>query len=347
MHPPALAIGRVSAVGLCLLLASLPSDGERGVAAAAEPFAATFSIVGVDLATGDVGVVVQSKAPNVRPVIPWAEAGVGAIATQSYINVSYGPRGLALLRNGAAAEDVLSILLSDDPKRDLRQVGVVDAKGIAASWTGGQCFDWAGGMAGTGSGGKGVVITGKGFAAQGNTLVGRETVEALSRTFQETGGSLADRLVAAIVAGAKAGGDRRGEESAALLVKRKGAGYDGTTDDLVDISIYDHPHPLQELERLYKLHKLYYFRTDENNLLPIDPALCAELQRILSNKAYKGLAFYDGPVNGVFDAKTKRALQDFMGWENYDVRIREDDRIDREVLDDIRQAYAQWQAKAH
>jgi uncharacterized Ntn-hydrolase superfamily protein len=338
------AIARVSAIGLCVLLASLPSDSERGAAATAEPFAATFSIIAIDLATGDVGVVVQSKFPNVRPVIPWAEAGVGAIATQSYINVSYGPRGLALLRNGASAEDALRILLSDDPKRDLRQVGIIDAKGSAASWTGEECFDWAGGIAGTASGGKGVVITGKDFAAQGNTLVGRETVEALAKTFQETPGALADKLVAAIVAGAKAGGDRRGEESAALLVKRKGAGYDGTTDDLVDISVYDHPHPLQELERLYKLHRLYYFRTDEKNLLPLDPALSAELQGILSNKAYKGLSFYDGPVNGVFDAKTKKALQDFMGWENYDVRIRDDDQIDREVLDDIRKNYAQWKA---
>ncbi len=339
-------MARVSAIGLCLLLASLPSDSEHRPAPTAEPFAATFSIVAIDLATGDVGVVVQSKFPNVRPVIPWAEAGVGAIATQSYINVSYGPRGLALLRDGASAEETLRILLSDDSKRDVRQVGIIDAQGNAASWTGGQCFDWAGGMAGTASGGKGVLITGKGFAAQGNTLVGRETVEALARTFQETPGSLSDKLVAAIVAGAKAGGDRRGEESAALLVKRKGAGYDGTTDDLVDISVYDHPHPLQELERLYKLHQLYYFRTDEKNLIPIDPALCAELQGILSNKAYKGVAFYDGAINGVFDDKTKKALQDFMGWENYDVRIRDDDQIDGEVLDEIRKNYAQWKAGA-
>jgi uncharacterized Ntn-hydrolase superfamily protein len=328
-----------------VLLASLPTDSGSAAAAAAEPFAATFSIVGVDLTTGDVGVVVQSKFPNVRPIIPWAEAGVGAIATQSYINVSYGPRGLALLRNGASAEEALRILIAHDPKRNLRQVGIIDATGNAASWTGGECFDWAGGIAGTDSRGKGVVITGRGFAAQGNTLVGRETVEALAKTFQETPGALADKLMAAIIAGAKAGGDRRGEESAALLVKRRGAGYDGTTDDLIDISVYDHPHPLQELERLYKLHKLYYFRTDEKNLLPIDPAVCGELQGILSNKTYKGLAFYDGPVNGVFDAKTKKALQDFMGWENYDVRIRDDDQIDRDVLDDIRKNYAQWKAR--
>ena len=144
------------------------------------------------------------------------------------------------------------------------------------------------------------------------------------------------------MAAGKAGGDRRGEESAALLVKRKGAGYDGTTDDSIDISIYDHPTPLKELERLYKLHKLYFFRTDTKNLLKIDAALCNELQTILKDKAYKGAEFYTGPVNGVFDAGTKKALQDFMGWENYDVRIREDDQIDREVLEDIRKNYSEW-----
>jgi uncharacterized Ntn-hydrolase superfamily protein len=310
----------------------------------ADPFTSTFSIVGIDLENGDVGVAVQSKFPNVRPVVPWAEAGVGAIATQSFVNVSYGPKGLALLRNGATAEETLRILIANDSARDSRQVGIVDAKGGSASWTGRECFDWAGGITGSSVGGKGEIIVGKGFAAQGNILVGKETVEALARTFQETKGTLADRLVAALVAAGKAGGDRRGEESAALLVKRKGAGYDGTTDDLIDISIYDHPKPLQELERIYQLHKLYYFRTDPKNLIKIDAAICKELQTILSSKAYKGFEFYAGPLSGIFDAKTKKALQDFMGWENYDVRIRDDDQIDKEVLVDIRKNFAEWKA---
>ena len=312
--------------------------------ASLEPFASTFSIVGVDPSNGDVGVAVQSKFPTLRPIVPWAEANVGAIATQSFINVSYGPKGLALLQNGATAEEALRILIANDSGREVRQVGLIDAKGNAASWTGKECFDWAGSNAGGNVGGKGVMVTGKGFAAQGNTLVGKETVEALARTFQATEGSLADKLVAALVAGGKAGGDRRGEQSAALLVKRKGAGYDGTTDDLVDISIYDHARPLQELERLYKLHKLYYFRTDPKNLILIDASICRELQGILVNKEYKGFIFYDGPVSGNFDAKTKKALQDFMGWENYDIRIRDDQQIDREVLEDIRKNYAEWKA---
>jgi uncharacterized Ntn-hydrolase superfamily protein len=311
----------------------------------ADPFTSTFSIVAVDLENGDVGVAVQSKFPNVRPVVAWAEAGVGAVATQSFSNVSFGSRGLTMMRNGATASEALKILIETDSGRQTRQVGVVDIRGNSASWTGTECFDWAGGLTGDASGGKGMMIAGKGFAAQGNILVGKETVEALAKTFQSTKGSLADKLVAALVAAGKAGGDRRGEESAALLVKRKGAGYDGTTDDYIDISIYDHAKPLEELQRLYKLHKLYFFRSEEKNLIPIDANLCKELQTILADKDYKKMEFYSGPVNGVFNASTLKSLNDFLGWENYDVRIRQDDKIDREVLEDIRKNYAEWKAR--
>jgi len=329
--------GGLAAFVLLLSLASTTSDVQT------DPLVSTFSIAAVDLENGDVGVAVQSKFPNVRPVVPWAEVGVGAIATQSFVNVSYGSKGLTLMRNGATAEEALNILIANDSARNSRQVGVVDMKGNAASWTGSDCFDWAGGMTATSSGGKGQRIVGKGFAAQGNILVGKETVEAMAKTFQATRGSLADRLLAALLAGGKAGGDRRGEQSAALLVKRKGAGYDGTTDDYIDISVYDHATPLKELDRLYNLHKLYFFRSDPKNLVKVDAATCKELQSIMSNKAYKGFVFYHGPVNGVFDQATNKALQDFMGWENYDVRIRQDDLIDKEVLEDIRKNYAGWQ----
>ena len=322
---------------VCIAFLSPPSP-----TFANDPLASTFSIVGIDLENGDVGVAVQSKFPNVRAVVPWADVGVGAVATQSFVNVSYGPRGLTLMRNGATAEEALKILVATDSARHSRQAGIVDAKGNAASWTGNDCFDWAGGITGQQNGGRGVIVTGKGFAAQGNTLVGKETVEAMATTYQKTKGSLADKLVAALVAGGKAGGDRRGEESAALIVKRKGAGYDGTTDDYIDISIYDHAKPLQELERLYALHKLYFFRTERGNLIEIDAAICKELQTIMKNKAYKGMEFYSGTINGVFDEATRKALQDFMGWENYDVRIRSDDMIDREVLQDIRKNYSVW-----
>jgi len=333
----------VRALPLTLALFALAARGD-GRYLPGEPLVSTFSIVAIDLENGDVGVAVQSKFPNVRPLVPWAEAGVGAVATQSFANATYGPRGLTLMRNGATAAEALAILVGTDADKQTRQAGIVDARGNSASWTGDACFEWAGGYAGTSAAARGVIATGKGYAVQGNILVGQATVDAMAKTFEETKGSLADRLVAALVAGGKAGGDRRGEQSAALLVKRKGAGYDGSSDDLVDISIYDHPTPLRELERLYALHKLFFFRSDPANLIPVDRNLAAELQGILSEQAYKGFRFYAGPVNGVYDEATKKALRDFMGWENYDVRIREDDQIDTEVLADIRRNYAAWKA---
>jgi uncharacterized Ntn-hydrolase superfamily protein len=300
----------------------------------------TFSIVGFDPETGDLGVVVQSKFPNVRPVVPWAEAGVGAVATQSFSNVSYGPRGLTLMRNGATAEQALRILIGSDSLREERQVGIVDSKGNSATWTGKNCFDWAGGIAGTNPAGRSQIVAGRFFAAQGNILVGKETVDALVKTFQSIKGSLADKLVAAIVAGGKAGGDRRGEQSAALLVVRKGAGYDGTNDNYIDISIYDHPTPLKELQRLYAMHKLYFFRTDPKNVIKIDEKICRELQTIMKERN-----LYPGEINGKVDSIFKKALKDFTGWENYDVRIPPDnklDTIDKEVLDDMRKVHESW-----
>lgn len=327
-----------------ILLVALGVRGDR-TRALSSPLVSTFSIVAIDLENGDVGVAVQSKFPNVRPLVPWAEAGVGAIATQSFVNATYGPRGLTLMRNGATAAEALAILTGTDSDKHNRQAGIVDAKGNAATWTGQECFDWAGGYAGTNAASRGAIATGKGYAIQGNILVGQATVDAMAKTFEQTKGPLADRLLAALVAGGRAGGDRRGEQSAALLVKRKGAGYDGSSDDLVDISIYDHPTPLRELERLYALHKLHFLRSDPANLIPVDQGLARELQALLGTTAYKGFQFYAGPANGVYDAATKKALRDFMGWENYDVRIRDDDQIDKEVLADIRKNFAAWKAK--
>jgi uncharacterized Ntn-hydrolase superfamily protein len=332
----------VSARLACILAAVLTFHGDVGTPWS--PLVSTFSIVAIDLENGDVGVAVQSKFPNVRPLVPWAEAGVGAVATQSFVNATYGPRGLTLMRNGATAAEALAILTGTDSDKQNRQAGIVDAKGNAASWTGQECFEWAGGYAGTTSAGRGVIAMGKGYAIQGNILVGQATVEAMAKTFEQTKGPLADRLVAALVAGGRAGGDRRGEQSAALLVKRKGAGYDGSSDDLVDISIYDHKTPLLELERLYALHKLHFLRSDPANLIPVDAVIATELQTIMSTTVYKGFQFYAGAINGVYDAATRKALRDFMGWENYDVRIRDDEQIDTEVLADIRKNFAVWKA---
>ncbi len=285
----------------------------------------TFSVVAFDPANGDLGVAVQSKFPNVGVSIPFAKAGVGAVATQSYCNTSYGPRGLALLENGASPEQAMEILTGGDEQRDYRQVGIIDARGRAASFTGAHCFDWAGGL------------QGRNCVAQGNTLAGLRVVEGMVRAFEATPGLLAVRLMAALRAGQAAGGDRRGQQSAALKVARAGGGYGGFDDRYVEISVYDHSAPIAELERLYAIHRLTYFRSDPEQLAKIDTAIASELQQVLHARG-----FYEGAVTGVCDEALLKALRDFMGWENYDERIRDDDRIDLEVLADMRAKHMVW-----
>lgn len=327
------------------------------------PLVSTFSIVGYDPATGDLGVVVQSKFPNLRPIVPWAKAGVGAVATQSFAELDYGIKGLELMENGATAEEALRIILRDDEGRQQRQVGIVDAQGNAASWTGTECFNWAGGRIGQESGAPaamgpeqnnlGTVITGKGYTAQGNILVSKETVEAMAEAFENTEGELADRLMAALIAGGEAGGDQRGEQSAALLVVREGAGYDGQ-DNFIDISVYDHETPIAELSRLYQLNNLYFTQSKPENMIPVTEDIARELQDIWTTRG-----FYDGPVDGEVDAAFQQLLVDYMGWENYDLRIPpvqnvdlsagETLQIDREVLADIRTVFAEgrWKARVN
>lgn len=214
---------------------------------AAEPVVGTYSIVAFDPATGDLGVGVQSKFFNVGAVVPWAKAGVGAIATQARTNVSYGPEGLKLLAAGKAPAEVLKILGKPDPLRESRQVGIVDAKGRSASFTGKRCFAWAG------------HLTGKNFSVQGNILAGEAVVKEMAAAFEaarkEPRSELADWLVAALVAAEKAGGDRRGRQSSALLVVREGAGFGGFGDRYMDLRVEDHPTPVKELSRLAELHK--------------------------------------------------------------------------------------------
>lgn len=299
----------------------------------------TYSIVAYDSATGDLGIAVQSKFPNVGGIVPWARAGVGAVATQSLGNTDYGEKGLELLAQGATAPEAMRIVMRGDPRPAQRQVGMVDARGNAASWTGDSTFDWAGGRTGGGGGqvgGKGQLITGRGYAAQANIMVSDATVRNMAETFERTRGSLADRLLAALVAGQAGGGDKRGMQSAALLVVRAGAGYLGLNDRYIDIRVYDAPDPIKELQRLYALHKLYFFTTDSADLVPITPALQKELEAILlaepANQAEKWLAAPQPSLNQTF----LTALANFMYWENYDVRVRMDGKIDRVVLDDIR-----------
>src|SRR6478735_6103868 len=204
---------------------------------------ATYSIAACDLEAGQWGVATQSKFLAVGSVVPWAEPHVGAIATQSYANPRYGPEGLALLREGRSAEETVEALTAADEGRAERQVGVVDGQGRAASFTGAECHDWAGGH------------TGPGYAAQGNILVSGETVDALAATFEQNGHlSLAERLLECLGAAQAAGGDRRGQQSAALLVVEKDAGYASLSDVVVDLRVDDHEHPIVELRRLYGLH---------------------------------------------------------------------------------------------
>lgn len=279
----------------------------------------TFSIVARDPSNGDLGVAVQSKFPNVRVAVPFAKAGVGAVATQSFANSDFGTKGLQLLELGATPQEVLTIIGRDDPDLQDRQVGIVDARGRAATFTGKKCFDWAGGR------------TGPDYAIQGNILVSEATVDAMEKTFLATRAPLAQRLLAAIQAGAEAGGDKRGRQSAALLVVREGASYDGKSDTYVDISVYDAPDPIAEILRLYELQKIHFERSDPADVVAISGEDARYLQRLLSKKG-----FHKGRTDGVWDEASTAALADYMGWENYDTRIRRDGKIDRKILALIR-----------
>jgi len=243
--PPARAASPILAALLCLAAAGCGAPGRRlvGPAPPEQPSdpPSTFSIVAFDPETGDLGVAVQSKFFGVGAVVPWAEAGVGAIATQSYANTTYGPRGLSLLREGKSPEEVIAALTAPDAEKEFRQVGVVDAQGRSASFTGSRCIPWAGAR------------SGQGFTAQGNLLVSQACVDAMARAFAEARGSLAERLVASLDAGQQAGGDARGRQSAAVLVVRKKAGYGGFNDRYVDLRVDDHRDPIRELARLVRI----------------------------------------------------------------------------------------------
>ncbi|HEX6557110.1 MAG TPA: DUF1028 domain-containing protein [Ktedonobacteraceae bacterium] len=280
----------------------------------------TFSIVARDPQAGESGIAVQSKFLAVGAVVPWAKAGVGAIATQSWANTSYGPRGLELLVSGLSAQETLAQLISEDDGRASRQVGIVGVEGKPATFTGDQCFPWAGGQ------------VGEHYTCQGNILVGEDTVLAMARTFEQTTGQLCDRLVAALAAGQAAGGDSRGQQSAALLVVRQGGGYGGFNDRFIDLRVDDHPQPINELQRILQLHKLYLFPPDPADILVIDHNVARELQQLLTV-----LGDYQGAISGSYDEVTRAAFRKFSGRENLEERWFEDARVDRTVLEFLRQ----------
>ncbi len=277
------------------------------------PAVATYSIVACDLDAGQWGVGVQSKFLAVGSVVSWAEPGVGAIATQSYANPRYGPDGLRLLRDGLPAGDVVTKLTEADGDREQRQLGVVDGQGGAATFTGRECHDWAGGR------------TGEGYAAQGNILVSRETVDALAATFEATaGGPLAERLLACLDAAQSAGGDRRGQQSAALLVVERDGGYAGLSDVLVDLRVDDHERPLAELRRLYRIHQALFGRTPAEEWLDVDAKLADELRERLAGLGY--------------DGELADAMRRWSGNENLEERVDGIERIDPVVLEALREA---------
>ena len=280
----------------------------------------TFSIVARDPQAGESGIAVQSKFLAVGAVVPWAKAGVGAIATQSWANTSYGPRGLELLASGLSAQETLAQLIGEDDGRTSRQVGIVGVDGQPATFTGDQCFPWAGGQ------------VGEHYTCQGNILVGEDTVLAMARTFEQTTGRLCDRLVAALAAGQAAGGDSRGQQSAALLVVRQGGGYGGFNDRFIDLRVDDHPQPINELQRILQLHKLYLFPPDPADILVIDHDVARELQQLLTV-----LGDYQGAISGSYDEVTRAAFRKFSGRENLEERWFEDARVDRTVLEFLRQ----------
>jgi uncharacterized Ntn-hydrolase superfamily protein len=271
----------------------------------------TYSIAACDLGAGQWGVAVQSKFPAVGSVVSWAEPHVGAIATQAYANPRYGPEGLALLREGLRAEEVVERLTSADDGRDHRQVGIVDREGGAATYTGKECYDWAGGR------------TGNGYAAQGNILVSKETVDGLADTFEATAGkSLADRLLDCLDAAQAAGGDRRGQQSAAILVVEKDGGYANLSDTIVDLRVDDHERPLEELRRLYGIHQMLFGQTPREEWLTVDEALRAELQERLQRLGYEG--------------ELGDAFFRWAGNENLEERVDGVDQVDPVVLEELR-----------
>jgi uncharacterized Ntn-hydrolase superfamily protein len=271
---------------------------------------ATYSIAACDPEAGQWGVATQSKFLAVGSVVPWAEPGVGAIATQAYANPRYGPDGLALLREGLSAEEVVERLTSGDDGRDHRQVGVVDREGRAATYSGAECLEWAGGR------------IGKCYAAQGNILVSDATVDAIAEAFEAGSGPRAERLLDCLDAAQAAGGDRRGQQSAALLVVERDGGYAGLSDEVVDVRVDEHPRPLDELRRIYVMHQAIFGKTPAEDWLEVDDALADELRRRL------GRLGFEGDLAATFTT--------WAGKENLEERIDGVERVDPVVLEELR-----------
>ncbi len=277
----------------------------------------TFSVVARDSSNGDFGIIVQSKFPAVGSVVPWAKAEVGAIATQAWANVSYGPRGLDLLMAGKTASETLKLLLKDDPGAQHRQVGIVDQNGHVVSHTGNECMNWAG------------HYIGEGFACQGNILAGEDVIANMASAYENAEGDLIDKLFAAINAGQAAGGDRRGMQSAAILVVRKEGGYEGGNDRYVDVRVDEHPSPIKELERIFKIYDMTLLsREDPSNLRRIEGDLSIKIQQALVS-----LGYLDNINSDRFPVAAKAALTEWTNTNNFENKARDDGTIWQSVVD--------------
>lgn len=281
----------------------------------------TFSIVAWDPETGDLGVAVQSKFLAVGPIVPWAKANVGAIATQSFANTSFGYKGLELLEQGLTAAQVLDKLLENDPEKESRQIGIVDNHGNAVSFTGKECFAWAG------------HLVKKHFAVQGNILISQETINAIATAYQSTEGDLPQKLLAALAAADHPKrGDARGQQSAALLVVRKNGGYGGYTDRWIDIRVDDHETPIKELARIFKLYDMTFLtREDPSNLLHIHGTIAVTIKRILVNLNYLPHNYDCDDPN--WDKKAAEALEAWIGINNFENKWRDDGRIWKSIYE--------------
>lgn len=287
----------------------------RARASVSDPIVATFSIAAADPAAAEVGVAVASKFLAVGSVVPWVTAGVGAVATQAMANVAYGPRGLGLLAQGQGPEAAIEEMTAADPGRDLRQLGMVDAGGRSATYTGPGCLAWAGGR------------SGPGYACQGNILAGPQVVDAMAAAFEAAAGNLTERLLTALAAGDEAGGDRRGRQSAALYVARPGGGYLGMNDRFVDLRVDDHEAPVAELDRLYGVHRVLYGAAGQGPGIAWDQALLREVGERLRRL---------GAETADDEAGVWSALANFAARENLESRIRADGRLDPILLEVLR-----------
>lgn len=263
----------------------------------------TFSIVAYDITDEAWGVAVASKFPAVGAIVPWAQAGAGAVATQAYANVAYGSQGLDLLRQGMSADAALARLTSADPGREARQIGLVDKTGRPATFTGKECAHWSGGL------------TGAGYAVQGNLLSSADVVYSMEGDFLRTDGDLATRLHAALMAGDRAGGDKRGRQSAAILIVKARGGYGGYTDRLLDYRVDDDPDPVVKLGELIYLHRLYFGKSPEKERIQLSGARLHALQKIMAR-----LGYLQTPPSGLYDEPTRQAFRAFTGNENFEER---------------------------